>query len=373
MSVQLRSEIKSNNTLTLSLAQVSIPEPAEDEIVIRVEAAPINPSDIGLLFGPAHMNASQLTGSTQQPVVTAPVNEDSMASVSSRIDQSMVAGNEGAGVVVAAGSSENAQALLGKVVAAAGGGMYSQYRALTVIQCMVMPDNVTPAQAASSFVNPLTALAMTETMRKEGHTALVHTAAASNLGQMLNKVCLADGIQLVNIVRSAQQVEILRDIGAQYIVNSSSDSFHKDLVSALLATGATLAFDAIGGGALANDILAAMESAANQSASDFSRYGSTIHKQVYMYGGLDKNTSTLNRNYGMAWGIGGWLLTAFLQKSDTSKINELQNRVAQEILTTFESKYNNEISLSQAIHPETILQYGKQTTGNKYLINPNKI
>ncbi len=372
MSIQLRSEIKSNNSLTLSLVHTEIPEPAEDEVVVRIEAAPINPSDLGLLFGPANMNEAILSGITEKPVVTAPVAEALMEAVSSRINQSMAVGNEGAGVVVATGSSECARALMGKVVAAAGGGMYSQHRVLNAKQCMVMPDNVTPAQAASSFVNPLTALAMTETMRAEGHTALVHTAAASNLGQMLNKVCLADGINLVNIVRNPQQVEILRNIGAKYIINSTSDTFHEELLSALLATGATLAFDAIAGGELANDIFSAMEAAANQSASDFSRYGSTTHKQIYMYGGLDRRPSTLKRNYGMAWGIGGWLLTASLQKLGINKTITLQNRVIEEILTTFKSNYDNEISLAQAIHPNTISLYGKQATGKKFLINPSK-
>ena len=146
-------------------------------------------------------------------------------------------------------------------------GMYAQYRIAKVSDCMLLPEGVTPKQGASAFINPLTALGMAETMRREGHTALVHTAAASNLGQMLNRVCLMDGIDLVNVVRSAEQVDILRRIGAKYIVNSTSPTFNKDLTEALAETNATLAFDAIGGGPTAQTILASMEKVAVARAS----------------------------------------------------------------------------------------------------------
>ena len=284
----------------------------------------------------------------------------------------MPVGNEGAGIVVKAGDSDAAQALLGKTVGLIGGGMYTQYRLIKVAMCLPLHDGTTPREGASCFVNPLTALGMTETMRMEGHTALVHTAAASNLGQMLNKICISDGIELVNIVRKKEQADLLREIGAKYICDSTSDSFMDDLTDALVATGATIAFDATGGGKLAGQILTAMEIAANKTAKEYSRYGSTTHKQVYIYGGLDRSPTTFNRNFGMAWGVGGWLLTPFLQKIGFEKGQELRARVANEIKTTFASHYSREVSLAGALQLDAIGTYGKQATGEKFLINPNK-
>lgn len=372
MPLQLRSEVKSNNTLELSLAEVDMPVPGDDEVVIRIEASPINPSDLGLLFGPADMSTATVSGSADRPVVSAEVSPKFMPALVARADQSLAVGNEGAGVVVAAGSSDAAQALMGRVVGVAGGSMYSQFRAVKAAQCMPMPEGVTPKDAASCFVNPLTALSMTETMRMEGHTALVHTAAASNLGQMLNKICIADGIQLVNIVRKPEQADILREIGATCIVDSSSDTFMADLIDALVATGATIAFDAIGGGTLAGNILSAMEVAANKTAKEYSRYGSDTFKQVYIYGGLDRSITTVNRNFGLSWALSGWLLTPFLQKIGMPKMIELQTRVANEIKTTFKSNYTREVSLAEALSADAMAQYGKQATGEKYLINPSQ-
>jgi NADPH2:quinone reductase len=289
-----------------------------------------------------------------------------------RIDQSLAVGNEGAGVVVKAGASEIAQELMGKTVAILGGAMYSQYRCIKAKQCLLMHEGVTPAEGASCFVNPLTALGMVETMRLEGYTALVHTAAASNLGQMLNKICVKDGVDLVNIVRKQEHVDLLKGIGAKYVCNSSEDSFMEDLVEALVATGAMLAFDATGGGKLAGQILAAMEIAANKTAKEYSRYGSTTHKQVYIYGGLDRSPTTFNRAFGMAWGIGGWLLTPFLVKIGQEEAEKLRQRVAAEVNTTFASSYTKEVSLAEALSLDAIAVYGQQATGEKYLINPNK-
>jgi NADPH2:quinone reductase len=281
-------------------------------------------------------------------------------------------GNEGAGVVVKAGSSELAQALMGKTVAVIGGAMYAQYRAVRVDQCLALPEGVTAADGASWFVNPMTAQGMAETMRMEGHKALVHTAAASNLGQMLNKICLQDGVDLVNIVRKPDQVEILKALGAKYVCNSSSPDFMDELTEALVATGATLAFDAIGGGRLAGQILTCMEVAANRTATEYSRYGSTVHKQVYIYGGLDRGPTEFNRGFGMVWGIGGWLLTPFLQKAGGEVINRFRQRVAAEIKTTFASHYTQEVSLAGMLTAEAMAVYGRQATGEKFLINPNK-
>jgi NADPH2:quinone reductase len=371
-AVQLRSLVKSDGTLELSLVEVEMPSPGPNEVLIRVEASPINPSDLGLLFGGADMETAKVSGTVDRPVVQATVPEAAMRGLAGRADSSLPVGNEGAGTVVDAGTSETAQALLGKTVAAAGGAMYSQYRSVDASLCLVLPDGTTASEGASSFVNPLTALGMVETMRTEGHSALVHTAAASNLGQMLNRLCIADGVQLVNIVRRPEQAELLRAAGATYVCDSSSPEFMGDLIEALTATSATLAFDATGGGRLAGHILTAMEVAATASGGEYSRYGSTTHKQVYIYGGLDRGPTEFNRNFGMAWGIGGWLLTPFLQKVGAETFSRLRERVAGELKTTFASSYTKEVSLAEALQLDAISVYGKQATGEKYLINPNK-
>jgi len=370
--LQLRSLLKASGVLELSLATVAVTPPGPDEVVVRIEASPINPSGLGLLLGPADMSTARVSGDAAHPVVTADVPAAAMRAMTARLDESMPVGNEGAGVVIAAGSSDRAQALLGKTVAGLGGAMYAQYRTLNVSACLLLPDDATPADGASCFVNPLTALSMVEVMRREGHKALVHTAAASNLGQMLNKICLKDGVALVNIVRSPEQTAILKAIGATHVCDSTSPTFMNDLIEALVATGATLAFDALGGGKLAGQILTAMEIAANRTAAEYSRYGSTVHKQVYMYGGLDTRPTEFNRSFGMAWGIGGWLLTPFLIKIGAAEGQKLRARVAAELKTTFASHYTQEISLAEALNPEIIAAYNRRATGEKYLINPAK-
>jgi NADPH2:quinone reductase len=371
-ALQLRSMIKQDGTLELSLATMPIPQPKDDEVLVRVEASPINPSDLGLLFGAADPTTMRSSGSADRPIVTASVPDKLMRGMAARVDKSLPVGNEGAGIVVAAGADESAQALIGKTVGMIGGAMYSQYRCIPAKQALLLPDGTTPAEGASCFVNPMTSLAMVETMRLEGHSALVHTAAASNLGQMLQKVCLEDDVPLVNIVRKAEQVELLRGMGASHVCNSSEPTFMKDLTDALVTTGATLAFDAIGGGTLAGQILTCMEAAASASGAAYSPYGSTTHKQVYIYGGLDRSPIVLTRSFGMAWGVGGWLLFPFLQKIGPEASQKLQGRVAAEIKTTFASSYTREVSLAEALTLEAISVYGKQATGEKYLINPNK-
>lgn len=371
-SLQLRSKVTSGGELELSLARVPIPEPAADEVVVRIEASPINPSDLGLLIGPADVSKLQVSGSGDDAVVTAPVPEQFLRALTARLDQSMPVGNEGAGIVVAAGASPQAQALLGKAVALLGGAMYAQHRAVKAADVLVLPEGATPADGASCFVNPLTALSMTEVMRREGHTALVHTAAASNLGQMLQKICTKDGIGLVNIVRSQEQVDILKGLGAQHVLDSTTPDFMDRLIEAVDATGATLAFDAIGGGKLASQILSAMEIVASRKAGEYSRYGSSVHKQVYIYGGLDTRPTELARSYGLSWGVNGWLLTPFLVKIGAEEAGKLRARVAAELKTTFASHYTAEISLAEALKPEVIAAYNKRATGEKYLINPAK-
>ena len=370
--LQLRSLVKNSGELELSLAQVDVPAPADGEVVVRVEAAPLNPSDLGLLFGPADMAKAVASGTADQPVVTAPIAPAAMKGMAARIDESMPVGNEGAGTVVAAGASPAAQALLGRSVALLGGAMYSQFRCVAVAQCLPLPDGASAADGASSFVNPLTALGMVETMEREGHKALVHTAAASNLGQMLNRICLKDGVALVNIVRKPEQAALLRGMGAAHVCSTDSPRFMEELTDALVATGATLAFDATGGGRLAGQILTCMEAAINRNAKEYSRYGSNVMKQVYIYGGLDMSPTEIVRNFGMTWGMGGWLLFPFLQKMGPAAAEVLKARVAAELTTTFKSHYAGELSLREALQLDKIALYGPRNTGGKYLINPNK-
>jgi NADPH:quinone reductase-like Zn-dependent oxidoreductase len=370
--LQLRSLITKSGELELSLVEMPIPEPAADQVVVKVEATPINPSDLGLLIGPADMSTAKASGSGADIKVTAKVPQQALPFIAARLDQAMPVGNEGAGTVIKAGSSEAAQALLGKTVSAVGGSMYSQYRLLKATDCQPLPAGTTAAEGASWFVNPLTALGMTETMKREGHKALVHTAAASNLGQMLNKICLEDGIPLVNIVRSAEQAKLLRGIGAKHVVDSTSANFTEELTQALVETGATIAFDAIGGGKLASQILTSMELALNKTAKEYSRYGSTTHKQVYIYGSLNTGPVELTRNYGTAWGVGGWLLTPFLQKIGRPGQAPLRERVVKSLKTTFASHYTKVVSLPEVLDLKNIAVYGKRATGEKFLINPNK-
>ena len=370
--LQLRSLITKGGELQLSLAKVDLPEPGPDQVLVKIEATPINPSDLGLLLGPADLSTVKSSGSGPDLKVTAKVPAASLPLLATRLDESMPVGNEGAGTVVKAGSSDAAQALKGKTVSMIGGAMYAQYRLLKAVECQPLPAGTTAAEGASWFVNPLTALGMTETMKREGHKALVHTAAASNLGQMLNKICNEDGIGLVNIVRSPAQAKILKDIGAKHVVDSSSPSFVDDLVQALVETGATIAFDAIGGGKLASQILAAMEVAINKTATAYNRYGSSVHKQVYIYGSLDTGPVELARSYGMAWGVGGWLLTPFLQKIGRPDQIRLRERVANSLKTTFASRYTQTVSLQEALDPKNIAAYAKRATGEKFLINPSK-
>jgi NADPH:quinone reductase-like Zn-dependent oxidoreductase len=366
----LRSLVTEANTVEVSIDTIDLPTPGPDQVVVRVEAAPINPSDLGLLLAGADIAQATTAGTADRPVFQAPLPPGAVRASAARTGVAMVVGNEGAGTVVAAGSGATAHSLLGKTVAVAGGGMYAQHRVVQAAMCLELPPGARAIDGAASFVNPMTVLGMVETMRAEGHTALVHTAAASNLGQMLNRVCLEDGVELVNIVRSPAQVELLRDAGAAHVCDSSQATFMADLIAALTATKATLAFDAVGGGTLASRILAAMEAAASAGES-FSRYGSSTHKQVYIYGGLDRGPTELTRSFGMAWGVGGWLLTPFLQKAGAAKVEAMRQRVAQGITTVFASHFDQEVSLDGALEPAAVAVYAQQATGHKYVITPN--
>ena len=373
-SKEIRSTVTSNGTVEVSIVNAAMPVPSENEVLIKVEAAPINPSDLALLISfAADLDSIEFSGEDEASKTIIKIRPGLMAALKGRVDQPLSAGNEGAGIVVGAG--EKATALIGKTVGVAGGSMYSQYRCAPASSCLVMDEGITSTEAASSFVNPLTALAFVETMKMENHAALVNTAAASNLGQMLVKICKDDEIPLVNIVRKPEQVKILKDLGAEYICDTSQSDFMKDLVEALISTGATLGFDATGGGnegKLPGQILAAMEIAANKTAKEYSRYGSDVYKQVYIYGGLDPTPTVLNRSYGLQWGLGGWLLTPMIGRIGMERFAEMRQRVVREIKTTFASHYTQEISLEDMLQPDNIKAYAKQGTGAKYLVNPHK-
>jgi len=368
--LQMLSTISKEGVLTMALKEQPMPTPKPDQIIVRIEAAPINPSDHGVMFGWADITQATSSGQGAERVLTAPVHPQGMSRMKARFGQALPVGNEGAGTVVAAGDDPYAQSLIGKVVAVMGGGMYAQYRCVPAMMAMPLLDGHTAKDGASSFVNPLTSLSMLETMRMEGHSALVHTAAASNLGQMLNRICIADGVDLVNIVRRDEQAKLLRDMGAKYVCNSSDDDFMAQLTDAIHATGATLAFDATGGGQLASQILSAMEAAAARTPGAYSIYGSIHHKQVYLYGSLDMTPTSLNRAYGMAWGVGGWLLPNFLAKAGQEVSARLRTRVAKDLKTTFASYYTDEISLTQALDADIAKRYNAKRTGEKFLVNP---
>ncbi|MFZ2994737.1 zinc-binding dehydrogenase [Sphingobium sp.] len=365
---ELRSKIDEDGTLSLSLEQVEVGDPADDEIVVRIEAAPINPSDLGMLLGPADVS----TLATRNGVgLTFSVPESRRAAVAGRIGQSEPVGNEGAGLVVATG--KDASFLDGKRVGMIGGAMYADYRAIKARDVIPLPDGATSADGASMFVNPLTALGFVETARRGGHQAIVHTAAASNLGQMLQRLCLADGIPLVNIVRSQAQADILRGIGATHVVNSKDADFGARLAQAIEETGATVAFDAIGGGTLGSEIVQAMERAAINRMTEYNRYGSTVLKQLYIYGALDPSPTMLNRMaFGFQWGVSGWLLFPFLQSAGAETVQRMRARVVEELTTTFASRYTRVIGLAEALDPDVLRAYERKATGEKFLIDPTK-
>jgi NADPH:quinone reductase-like Zn-dependent oxidoreductase len=369
-SKQLFTLITSAGQLEMSLRDIDLPAPKAHEVIVRIEAAPINPSDMWPMFGPADLEKATYDKDKKQ--LSAPLHQGMLSRVKSRIDQTLPIGNEGAGTVVAAGEHPAAQAMLGKTVAVLSGATYAEYCCVPMQACIVHHEGTTAKDAASSFVNPLTALGMVETMRMEGHSALVHTAAASALGQMLNKICVAQGINVVNIVRNQQQADILQKIGAKYICDSSAADFKQSLVQAIDETGATLAFDAIGGGELVSQILTAMEYVGSKDATGFNTYGSAANKQVYIYGGLDFSPTVLNRAYGMTWGIGGWLLMRFLGKLSAQRVGELHKQVADDIKSTFATTFTDELSFEQAMTPAIIKQYNAKKTGEKFLLNPSK-
>jgi len=363
----LHSLITAEGRLRVSLDPVDLPDPGAGEILVRIEATPVNPSDLGLLYGPVDMATVRL----EDGALLADVPQATLPAVAARLGKALPVGNEGAGTIVRAGP--DVAHLVGRKVGMIGGAMYATHRLIRFADCLLLPEDAAAAEGASLFVNPLTALGFVETMRAEGHGAIIHTAAASNLGQMLVRICQADGIPLVNIVRSEAQAALLRGLGAEHVLDSSRPDFEAALVDAIAATGATIAFDAIGGGTQGGRILAAMEAvAARALAGGYSRYGSDVHKQLYVYGMLDTAPTVIDRFFGFAWSMGGWLLFPFLRKAGPETAERLRQRVLAEYRTTFASRYTATISLADLLKPEIAAASQRKGTGEKYLVDPSR-
>nr|WP_295234459.1 zinc-binding dehydrogenase [uncultured Brevundimonas sp.] len=366
---ELRSTVSKDGVLTLSLAEIVLDDPASDEIIVRVEAAPINPSDLGLLLGPADAASVRRDVSDGAPQLSLDIPPARMGGMAGRINQSLPVGNEGAGTVIAAG--DQAKDWIGRRVGMIGGGMYADLRKIKTRDALPIPEGVTAAQGAALTVNPMTALGFVETARAEGHSAIVHTAAASSLGQMLQRLCAQDGVPLVNIVRSDDQLRLLKDAGATHVLNSREDDFRTQLTDAVTETGATVAFDAIGGGSLGGEIMHAMERGAVNRMTEYSRYGSSTFKQLYVYGALDTSPMVLDRlAFGFQWSVSGWLLTPFMQKVGSDTVSRMRKRVFDDLTTTFATRYTRTIGLAEALDPETLLAYERKATGEKFLIDP---
>ena len=366
---ELRSTVNKDGVLTLSLAEIVLDDPASDEIIVRIEAAPINPSDLGLLLGPADATSVRKDASDGIPQLRLDIPPARMGGMAGRINQSLPVGNEGAGTVIAAG--DQAKDWIGRRVGVIGGGIYADLRKIRTRDALPLPEGVTAAQGAALTVNPMTALGFVETARAEGHSAIVHTAAASSLGQMLQRICAQDGVQLVNIVRSDDQLRLLKDAGATHVLNSREDDFRTQLIDAVTKTGATIAFDAIGGGSLGGDIMRAMERGAVNRMTEYSRYGSSTFKQLYVYGALDTLPMVLDRlAFGFQWSVSGWLLTPFMQKAGPETVSRMRKRVFDELTTTFATRYTRTIGLAEALEPEILRAYERKATGEKFLIDP---
>lgn len=362
---QITSTLTADGTLTVALEDHSYPDPKGFEVLVQIEAAPINPSDLALLFGPADLGSAQYSPGK----VIAPMPAPAVQAMAGRLGDTMPVGNEGAGIVIAAGEEAYAQGLIGKRVACRSGAMFASHTLSDARQCIPLPEHITAEQGAGAFVNPLTALAFVETMRADGFTGIIHTAAASNLGQMLVKLCKAEGIPLVNVVRSAEQVAILKAIGAEWVVNSSEPDFFERLVEAIAATGAMLGFDAIGGGKMAATLLTAMEAVASKGA-EYSRYGSNTAKKVYIYGALDLSPTVLTRSFGLTWDLSGWLLIPFLAKQGPEGQMKMAMQVIAGLTTTFASTYKSRITLEEMLTRDVAMAYNAKATGEKYLVVP---
>lgn len=368
---QLQSTILKSGDLQLSVETVEFPEPKGHEILVEVQAAPVNPSDMFTLFSYLDPRTATTNDNSDKACAIVPNSGPIGPDQQARMGSIFVGGNEGAGRVIAAGDSELAQSLIGKLVGIVGGEMYAQYRVIDARSCFVFGDGVTPERASSPYVNPITALSMVETMAMEGHSAIVHNAAASNLGQMLNRICIADGIGLVNIVRRQEQVELLKSQGAKHVINASDDHFREQLFSAIAETGASIAFDPVFGGDHVSAFIEAMQ-AADSGSGEYAGYaGQGGRKQVYIYGLLKTKELTLNPGLTFNWGISGYLVSDFMAQASPEKIAQMKDRVIQEINTTFASEYAGKFTLEEACNPDNIKLYTQRATGKKYLLMPS--
>lgn len=350
--------------LTVEVVETEFPEPTGNQVLVQMEAAPINPSDLAILTSSADLaNAEYSAGK-----FVADMPEPFFSAQKGRHGQRLPVGNEGAGVVVAAG--EQAQGLLGQRVACVPGNAYSQYCIADAGMCLPLGD-ISSEDGASAFVNPMTALGFVETARMENQGAILHLAAASNLGQMLVKICKEDGLPLVNIVRKQEQVDLLKGLGAEHVVNSSDGDFMEQLRAAIDATDAYCGFDPIGGGSNVDACFKAMEQVAAGKMSEFSRYGSTQQKKMYIYGRLDLGPTMLTPAYGFGWTLSGWLLTPFLQVAGLETMMRMRQRVLDGMTTTFASAYKAKVNLEEMLTREAVMDYRQMKTGEKYLVTPH--
>ena len=366
-NLALRSTLRRNGDVEIALEQVRVPAP-EGGVVVEMLAAPIHPADMTLLFARADPGTAERVQRDGKTVTVLRAGDAAAQAQASRVDVATAVGMEGAGRVVEAGPSDAAQALLGRLVAVRGNGVYARYNRIALEDILPLPDDVSASEGAAAFINPLTVLGMVELMRDGGFGGLVHTAAASTIGQMLCRLCREEGIGLVNIVRRPEQVELLRSIGAEHVCDMSGPDFEDELLRALVATGATLAFDATGGGDLASRILNLMERALPKPEG-YQHYGSNIRKKVFIYGTLDPSPLVLLKNYGLAWDLGGYLVFHFLESIGPERAEGLKRRVVEGLKTTFAMQYSHKISLAEACDPDVLRGAGRRATGEKYLID----
>ena len=363
---QLFTTLESDGTLTLQIEDVTFPEPKDNQVLVKMEAAPINPSDLAILTGAADFENAEYSPGKVVAKMPEPFNSGSKA----RHGKKLPAGNEGAGTVVATGDGDAAKALMGQRVACVPGNAFSQYAIADAKMCLPLGDHSAEA-GASSFVNPMTALGFAENAKMEGQGAILHTVGASNLGQMLNRICLEDGLGLVNIVRKDDQAELLKSQGATHIVNSSGDDFMGQLRSAIEDTGAFFGFDPIGGGKMVDSCFKAMEQVAVANMTEYSRYGSNQAKRMFIYGRLDVSPTTLTPSYGFGWTLSGWLLFPFLQQAGQETMGRMRKRVLDNLTTTFASNYKAKVDLEAMLTKDAILDYREMKTGQKYLVTPH--
>ena len=362
---QLFTTLTADGTLTVAVENVSVAEPSGNQVLVRMEAAPINPSDLAILVGAADIENAEFSDGKFVAKVPEPFNKGSKA----RHGIKLPAGNEGAGTVVATGESDAAKALMGQRVSCVPGNAFSQYCLVDANQCLPLGDHSAEA-GASAFVNPMTALGFVENAKLDGQDAILHTVGASNLGQMLTRICVEDGIGLVNIVRKADQADLLKSLGSTHVVNSAADDFMNQLAGAIDQTGAFYGFDPVGGGTGVDTAFKAMEKVAVQRMTEYSRYGSNQAKRMFIYGRLDAGATILTPGYGFGWTLSGWLLFPFLQSVGHETVGRMRKRVLENLTTTFANHYKKRVNLEEMLTKDSVSEYRAMRTGEKYLVTP---